>query len=174
MAWGTAPFINVTLGRSQFDGATRSNSVRLIELEGRASTAVTGDPFDGTFADRFRNNSDQPVNVAPGDVLKAGIAPDSTWVVPQIDATVNATSNVVSGRCYDTGASRNVVQVLLHRSGEERGWAMPNAEPDGSFSFDFVTDGDPFWTNVDVKTGDRITVRCMQAEGDWVQRVLFA
>jgi hypothetical protein len=173
-AWGTAPFISVTLDRSSFHGATRPGEVRLIELEGKASTAVLGDPFDGTFSDHFRDGSDEQVNVAPGDSLSADIAPDASWIVPDIDATASASTDVVSGRCYDTGASRQLVNVLLYRYGNEQGWALVHTEPDGSFSFDFrYGDGD-VWTNVNVKSGDRLVVRCMQAEGDWVQRVIFA
>ena len=174
VAWGTAPFISATLDRPWFTGATRSNAVRNIELEGKASAAVVGDPFDGTFRDRFRDGSDDPVNLAPGDSLTTDISPDAHWIVPDIDASVSVQSDVVSGRCFDTGSSAGLVQVLLHRSGKERGWALLDTEADGSFSFDFATDGDPFWTNANVRDGDRITVRCMQSEGDWVQRVLFA
>lgn len=173
-AWGTAPFISVALDRSSFHGAARSAEVKVIELEGKASTAVLTDPFDGTFSNRFRDDSDEPVNVAAGDSLNTDIAPDASWIVPEVDATVSANSDEVSGRCYDTGASRDLVQVLLHRSGKERGWALLDTAADGTFSFDFLTDDTPFWTNVDVQSGDRLTVRCMQAEGDWVQRVIFA
>ena len=173
-AWGTAPFISATLDRPWFSGATRANAVKHIELEGKASTTVVGDPFDGTFRDRFRDASDNPVNLAPGDSLMTDISVDAHWIAPDIDASVGVNSDVVSGRCYDTGSSARLVQVLLHRSGKERGWALLDTEADGTFSFDFQTDGDPFWTNADVRDGDRITVRCMQVEGDWVQRVLFA
>ncbi len=173
-AWGTAPFVNVTLGRSGFSGATRPNRTASVDLDQKAHGTAVGDPFQGRFRGQFLNDSAHTTSVAPGDSLTADIAMDAAWVVPAIDASVSAASDVVSGRCHDTGASSELVNVLLYRSGNQRGWALQDTEPDGSFSFNFLTGDGDFWTNVNVRTGDKLVVRCMQAEGDWVQRVIFA
>lgn len=172
-AWGTAPFVNVTLGRPGFNGMTRSGHIAHIDLTGKATGTAFGDPFNGAFAGQFRNEANELVDVTAGDSVVADIAPDSTWVVPNVEGTASASTDVVSGRCYDTGASRRLVNVLLNRSGRERGWALLDTEADGSFSFNFLTDEGDFWSNENVRNGDKIVIRCMQAEGDWVQLIVF-
>lgn len=84
-----------------------------------------------------------------------------------MQATADASSDTVSGMCQDTGASAHVAQVRLFRAGTQRGWAIVDVQPDGSFSLGFpeVIFPDP----TQIRSGDEILVSCMQAEGDWVQ-----
>ncbi len=93
-------------------------------------------------------------------------------IVPEIEATASAATNIVSGRCFDTGRSDRLVFLHLFRSGHERGWALEGTEEDGSFAIDMLADG--FRDSVNVKVGDRILVMCMQTGGDWVQRNIVA
>ncbi len=174
-AWATAPFVQITLDRSIFRGATRSGVTANVSI-GVADGTVVSDPFDGDFTGQFRDGASNPVNVEPGMILTTtNVSNDANWIVPDIDAAVSVATDEVSGRCYDTGAFAQIVNVTLTRSGVERGWALVYTEPDGIFSFNFrTTDYDPFWTNVNVRDGDRLTFRCMQDEGDWVQKILFA
>lgn len=172
-AWATAPFIQVTLDRSIFRGATRSGGTAQVSI-GVADGTAMGDPFDGEFTGQFRDNASNPVNVEPGMVLTSNVSPDANFIVPAIDASASVATDEVSGRCYDTGSSAQLVNVLLTRSGVQRGWALEYTEPDGSFAFNFLTDEDDFfWTNANIRHGDRLTFRCMQQEGDWVQKILL-
>jgi hypothetical protein len=174
-AWGTASFIQVTLGRSKVTGATRPNEIASVNLDSGGTATVAGGSFDGHFEGQFVDSGDDPVLVEAGDELSMStVAGDATWIVPEVEAAASASTDVVSGRCHDTGASEQLVNVLLYRHGNERGWALFSTEPDGTFAFNFLTHDGDFWTNVDVRSGDRLVVRCMQAEGDWVQRVIFA
>jgi hypothetical protein len=174
-AWATAPYVQVTLGRSIFRGATRSGGTANVSI-GVADGTVVGDSFDGEFLGQFRDGASDPIAVQPGmSLTTSNVSMDANWVVPGIDAAVSVATDEVSGRCYDTGASAHLVNVVLTRSGVERGWALVDTEVDGSFAFNFRTDTDDFfWTNVNVRNGDRLTFRCMQSEGDWVQKIEFA
>jgi len=177
-AMAITPYVTVTLGQARFSGATGAGRTANLTLADatthavKASASVVGGPSGGTFSGKFRNMVGNGVAVSPGDELSADIAPDADMIVPDIDATASAASNIVSGRCFDTGRSDRLVFLHLFRGGEERGWSLEGTEADGTFAIDMSADG--FRNPVNVKVGDRILVQCMQTGGDWVQRNIVA
>ena len=176
-AMAITPFVTVTLGKSQFTGATGAGQAAHLTLSDPTTHEVVatgsgiGDP-NGRFSARFRDEAGNPVPVSPGHELDGYVAPDADMIVPDINATASAATNIVSGRCFDTGRSNHTVFIHLYRYGHERGWALEDTEADGSFTIDFMADG--FRDTADVKAGDRILVQCMQTGGDWVQRNIVA
>jgi hypothetical protein len=177
-AMAITPYVTVTLGQARFSGATGAGRTANLTLADgtthavKASASVVGGPSGGTFSGKFRNTLGNGVAVSPGDELSADIAPDADMIVPDIQATASAATNIVSGRCFDTGRSNRLVFLHLFRGGDERGWSLEDTETDGSFAIDMSADG--FRDPVNVKVGDRILVMCMQTGGDWVQRNIVA
>jgi hypothetical protein len=176
-AMAITPFVTVTLGKSQFTGATGAGQAAHLTLsdatthEVEASGSAVGDP-NGRFSGRFRDAAGNRVPVSPGDELDGYVAPDADMIVPDIEATASAGTNTVSGRCFDTGRSDRTVFLQLFRSGHERGWVVESTDVDGNFAIDFMADG--FRDPANVKVGDKILVQCMQTGGDWVQRNIVA
>lgn len=170
-----APFLDVTLDKAEFSGATSANtSVRIAVRDGVTSalrstgTAITSDY--GGFGGRFRNSNGDAVALRAGDhVIAPSIASDADWIVPEIEGTANAATDVVSGRCSDAGTSAGDAFVFVYRTGIRRGYYFLNTEPDGSFVIDFreleyLPGSDP----ANLKSGDRINVRCYQTTGDTI------
>lgn len=177
-AGGMAPYVTVTLGKSRFSGATQTDQVALVALEDATTHEVlaadnpAGVPPFGEFDGRFRNQHGDPVPVMAGYQLITDIAPDADLIIPDVEATASAATNIVSGKCFDTGRSERTVFLHLFRSGHERGWVLEDTDEEGNFTIDFMEDG--FRDPANVKVGDRILVMCMQTEGDWVQRNIVA
>jgi hypothetical protein len=172
-ATGIAPFVTLTLGASHFDGAFRPNETALLTLSDPATMAVKasasdeGSPLDGAIHGRFRRPNGNGYQVVPGDAFTSNLSPDANWIVPNVEATAHPASDTVNGRCFDTGASADVAQIRLFRSGSQRGWAFVDTDADGFFTLDFpeVVFPDP----THIQSGDELLVSCMLAEGDWVQ-----
>lgn len=177
-AMAITPYLTVTLGQARFSGATATGQTAHLTLADptthvvEASASPVGGPSGGTFTGRFRDVLGNSVPVQPGDELDADVAPDADMIVPDIKASASAATNIVSGRCFDTGRSVRTVFLHLFRAGHERGWALEGTDDQGNFEIDMLADG--FREPVNVKVGDRILVACMQTSGDWVQRNIVA
>jgi hypothetical protein len=95
-AVGTAPFVNVEIGRAGVSGALRASTTRTISLYDasmhlKGTEKVTGDAYDGTFSTKFRDSHGHAVSVAVGDTVNATkISSDANLVVPSITATATA------------------------------------------------------------------------------------
>lgn len=170
---GTGPFVTVTLGSSRFSGATRPNqTAHLVMRDGTsfdvlAMGSAVSDASGGNFSGRFRDNEGHAVSISATDILSSDISPDIDWVVPDIEASASASTDVVSGRCFDAGTAGDLVQIRLSRAGQERGWAIEGTENDGSFAV--YMPGIGFPDPAVVKSGDKILISCMQSNADWVQ-----
>lgn len=177
-AGGIARYVTVTLGESRFSGATNAGQTANVALEDATTHEVlatanpTGAPPVGRFTARFKDVHGNRVPVAAGYELITDVAPGADMIVPDIEATASAATNIVSGRCFDTGRFDGTVFIHLFRSGHERGWVLEGTDEEGNFTIDFMEDG--FRDPANVKVGDRLLVMCMQTEGDWVQRNIVA
>ena len=177
--------IEVEIGGSHFGGwatpkqkvvATLSTNTgaaaNLLAAKGRGK--VFASPY-GSYDGNFRDSNGKKVKVAPGDVVSApSVASDAVWTVPQIDGTVDAASNVVTGYCSDNGTRLNIYAAFVYGSGFHTGagraWGTYDA--DGRFTVDFddpasatgVFDS----TAYDVQSGDIFEIDCFQTSGDYV------
>jgi hypothetical protein len=164
-----APFVAVTLGKPAFFGvgSPRANVAIYLGDSYGAIGHATGDQWGG-FGGKFHAEHGQLVSVAVGDHLTASIASDADWIVPDVDGSANKTTDVVTGKCWDTGTSGQFVEVIIMRSGHDRGHAWQGTEPDGTFTLDFQ-DPPGFSSPANIRSNDHITVACWQATGDKVQ-----
>lgn len=168
-----AALLRVTIGRAGFSGETRPyRDVEVILEKGaavrRGAGLAVGDDY-GTFSGQFRNAQGNLVAPAVGDRVRApSLASDADWIVPNVEATASAGTNVVSGRCFDAGTSADFVEVRVIRTGVWRGLGLGSTDQDGFFQFDFDGPESPFLHGANVKSGDRIDVYCLQDSGDWV------
>jgi hypothetical protein len=165
-----APFVAVTLGQAKFTGETDPGGNAKILLNGNASGSVTGGD-DGYFAGKFRKSNGTAVKVQAGDrVHSPSLASGADWIMPQIDGTASASTDVVSGRCYDSGTFSGTVSVDVYRTGRLRGTTSFGTESDGSFSVDMRRDvGDFFENPANIKPGNRVVIGCIQTTGDVAQ-----
>jgi hypothetical protein len=175
----TSPFVAITLGSSRFSGAGHAyDQVQITiadatTLDVKATGTALAHAAGGAFSGRFLDDQGERVAISAGDRMTANIASDADWIVPEVEGHANPSTDTVSGRCFDAGTALPFARVLLFRAGHERGDAWPNVAADGSFAFDF-TDGGFYVDPAVIKSGDRLVIMCMQAGGDWVQRVIFA
>lgn len=181
---GRAPMLRVTLGKARFTGETvarRSIKVILENASSGVRKAAGSDVANkyGEFSGRFRNTQGTLVPLAAGDRLRAPtLAADADWIVPNIEATANASTDVVTGRCFNAGTSARFVDVTVFRATATnplRGRFLGSTDSNGSFTIDFAH-GDPspfFHGPANVKSGDRIDVNCLQDTGDWVALRFF-
>ncbi len=174
-ALAVTPFVAITLGESTFSGATKAGQTAHLKLHDPATHAVkadddaVGDDSGGRFEGEFAAPDGASVPVSPGDELTADIAADANLIVPDVDGTASAETNIVSGRCFDTGRFTGTVFIELFRGGERSGWAFGEPDEGGNFAVDFLTDGTGFKDPADLEVGDDLLVRCQQTGGDWVQ-----
>ena len=172
-----APFLAVTLGTSKFSGETDPlGNVSVTVSNAKTGTgSATGGQY-GDFAGRLHKQNGNAYVIAPGDHVSApSLASDADWIVPQIDAAVDAATDVVNGRCYDSGTSAQTYFVDVYRTaGHLRGTTTSQTDPDGSFSVNMRTDvGDFFEKSANIKHGDKVVVGCIQTTGDVAQVELW-
>jgi hypothetical protein len=177
-ASGQAAFLTVTLGQSRFFGASRPDGLVEIELEDGLTSEVKAighaitDPWGG-FRGHFEDQDDR-IAVAPGDHLRApDLASDADWVVPKVNGTANAGTDVVRGRCFDAGTSAEFFQIrVMAPNGNLRGSAIGHAgsEP---FEVDFASNEPELgFDPANIRSGDTVSIGCQQTTGDWVQKVI--
>lgn len=173
---GYAPYLVVRLANSTFAGAYRPNQTAHVVVAGatldvKATGTATGSALDGTMRGHLLKASGKRYALQAGDQLSSDIAADAKWVVPAIDATADAATDTVSGKCWDSGVSARAVLVEVYRLGHSRGWGISSTESDGSFAL-WLANGDDFYVHpVDIHVGDRIVVSCFQNTGDVVEKV---
>jgi hypothetical protein len=168
-----APFLAVTLGTSKFSGETDPlENVSVTVSNARTGTgSATGGQY-GDFSGRLRKPNGNPYVIDPGDHVSApSLASDADWIVPKVDAAADAATDVVNGRCHDSGTSAQLYFVDVYRSpGHLRGTATRQTDSDGSFSINMRTDvGDFYEKPANIKHGDKVVVGCIQTTGDVAQ-----
>jgi hypothetical protein len=172
-AFAFYPTFGVTLGKSGFYGTTGGFGDVTATISGArdGQGTATGNGA-GDFQGVFSDSSGKPVVVSPGDRVTApAVASDADFVVPEIQGSVDKTTEVVSGKCFDTGTAANYVGVTVVRpGGHVRGASTWDIAPDGTFVADFSDFTNGFSTeHANIKTGDRIKVNCFQTTGDFAR-----
>lgn len=170
----TVPYFAVYLGKARFEGVTTpldSATVTVADstMTPKGSGSAASGPRVGSFAGKLRDAGGQLVTVAPGDFVSSSVSKDASFFVPQISATATAGDDHVWGQCELT-SSYNGVFVELYRNGRLLGAANEGMN-DGSFDFNFRH---VFPKPVNVMAGDKILVKCIQGEGDFAVKVIFA
>jgi hypothetical protein len=171
--YGTTAQVYVTVGKSILSGSINPGLTATVGLRDGSDVLIgvasgIGDEY-GYFSTAFRNGSAHAVALQSGDrVVGRTMASDLDWIVPEIEASADVASNMVTGACQDAGALSDLAIVSLRRTGHTRGLAFVTPEPDGSFEFDFDDPPGGFADPANVKHGDRLIVECMLDTGDWV------
>jgi hypothetical protein len=166
-----APYLVVTIGKSKFSGETDARGSMSVSVNGGAGTgSATGDRY-GDFSGQLRDSQGHAFAVSVGDHVQApSLASDADWIVPEIDGTADAATDVVSGKCFDTGTSAQAVEIIVWRTGRQVGWVDIGTDSDGTFSINMRTDVDDFMNNpANIKHGDKIVLGCTQNTGDVIQ-----
>jgi hypothetical protein len=177
---GMAPFVRVRLGESAFSGeANPGQSVKVtlrdgvtdaFKARGKAIGTEPGQITGGRrYSSEFRDDQGNPVAISVGDHLVApSIASDADWIVPNIEGTASAETDVVSGRCF--GSEQNETAIVdVYRSGDRRGRALINLGTDGTFERDMNEHEGLWYDPVNIKTGDQVVIECLMSTGDWVE-----
>jgi len=172
-AYAYYPQIGVTLGKPSFYGTTAgfSNVVASISGARHGTGSATSDGV-GTFSGIFRDASGHSISVSPGDHVSApAVASNADWIVPNIEGSADKTTEIVTGKCYDTGTSAGLVGVeVIRYGGHVRGASVWHTDADGSFVADFTSYTNGFSTDhANIKTGDRIKIDCIQTTGDFAR-----
>ncbi|MGZ8778251.1 MAG: hypothetical protein ACXWZ5_20660 [Mycobacterium sp.] len=169
---GWEPRLGVTLGTANFSGQADAFADIEVSLDGvrDANGTATADG-DGQFAGKLRDSSGRLVAVSPGDHVSApAVAPNADWIVPEIEGTADKATEIVAGRCHDTGTAAGYVRVWVIRpGGGVRGMDNWGTEADGSFQADFTDFGFFGSFSANIKAGDRIKIDCFQTTDDWAR-----
>ncbi|HUR16538.1 MAG TPA: hypothetical protein VMZ33_04590 [Candidatus Limnocylindrales bacterium] len=163
------PYVDVTIGSATVRGAARANGPVTVVLRRAGSfdvagTAVTtAGAYVGEFRTKFRDSNGNPVKVRVGDWITSDISPDVDFTVPNVVASADASTDLVTGQCPDYSM---FVEAVVMRSGYEDGdWDWP--EEGGSFELDLS------WP--DLQAGESVRAHCYRADpGDWVGRLIVA
>jgi hypothetical protein len=170
---GSAKFFGFAGHQQQFVATLSRDLTNTGSFTAIASGKATAYAMD--FQKFFRDANGNKVKVKAGDMVSAlGLASDAEWVVPQIEAAGNGSTEIVTGRCHDTGTSLGWyrITVINPSNGQARGSVSGWTASDGTFSVDFtdpsaspgvVTSSGP----VDVMSNDQLQVWCGQNSGDF-------
>ena len=163
------PYLDLTIGSAVVRGASRANAPVTVVLRRAgsndvAATAVTkASSLGGAFQTKFRNQNGKAVKVRAGDRVTSDVAPDEDWIVPNVTASADAASDIVTGTCP---ADSMFVHVTVVRNGYEdgrSGWP----EEDNTFNKDL--------TEQDIQAGEAVRASCFTLPlGDWVGRAIVA
>jgi hypothetical protein len=176
-----APYVEVILGTSGVNGAFRQGETANVQIQNptthavKATTSAVGDSLNGEFSAVLRDAGDHKYSIAPGDRLVSNISSDVNWVVPNVDGTASAATDMVSGHCYDAGSSAKLVEVWIYRNAKHFGPAIVDVDVTGYFEFNFhETTWDSYRNGAEVHSGDTVWLMCMQSGGDWVDKSFIA
>lgn len=183
--------LSSSYGDDQVWGRVRSLAAVEIDLADSGDTpkAVAygvGSYPNGYFSTEFGDDDGEPVVVLPGDKISAPtIASDAHFTVPNITASTNLTTDVVSGTCIPNGyyelnvygpqqgirAAAQRRALLRARPADTDGgrssYKSGYANGSGHFSKDLTSD-------MNLRAGDIVNLGCRLVTGDWVQRTVIA
>ena len=173
-AYGNAPSVTVTIGRSAISGwAQPYQAVRLVLRDGttgaRKAVAIAVTDEWGDYGATFRNAAGDEVPVAVGDrVVGLSMASDLHWHVLNIAATANVAANTVSGTC----GNQSGPEVDIYRRGREVGSSVfADVDDQGNFFVDFNGRSNMGFDPANIKHGDRVEVICPVTTGDFIRYV---
>jgi len=164
-----APEVDVSVGSAQVYVNAPAGAPVSVELRDGTTNALlaTGQPIND-YTYEFMNNG-HAVDVAAGErVVDTALWPDINWIVPVITATANVETDKVHGQCGDGSNMYGLINVEIHRTGQTRGSAWLDTDSSGSFHVSFRGHPDLGFDPANIKHGDRVSVGCILATGDWV------
>ncbi len=173
-AFVLVPFLVIGRGRAFVRGANWPGRTATINLFGRTlvlkATARANADYWGPFADYFRNQEGDNVNVAAGDFVDAPeIASDAHFVVPDVTVRAIAATDMVAGAC----PARLRFQIDVVRPGANvYGSFVGRATGTGAVRWDVRTTPDVDGRRIDLRTGDEVTLMCVLGTGDMVTRTV--
>ena len=95
-----APYVTVTLGKSDFYGEARMYSTATTTLTDVShaflASATSTIRFGQGFKATFRDADGKRHAVAPGDQLRSNVAADAAFIVPDIDISADAATDLNS------------------------------------------------------------------------------
>ena len=166
---GYAPIIALSVGRSEFAGASRPNGLLHVTLSQPQGTKVAAGNAIGSYQatdlnGQFADSDGEPYIVQGGEWLSApALGSGSHWRVPMVDGDANVANDTVSGTCFPNGR----YGVVVFGSGFEFGVVLGNAAGNG----DFVAD---LSDQMNVRRGDSVLIGCWTASGDEVDQSFAA
>ena len=172
--YATPAILTVRIGSARVVGTTRTGGHPTVvlkrgpALDVKAMANPTASPLNGDFTGQLRNQAGNKVNVRPGDLISSSIAADLMWIVPAIQATGDASTDHVTGRCHYDDPS----EVF---SGDLQIFAYHNGEfVNRSSITDYYDDDGYFDVEMEFQAGDQLIVRCGMFTGDWSERSFTA
>jgi hypothetical protein len=169
---GAAAVLVVTLGSARLVGGSGEPFANVqVNINGTHDGDWSGqsDVF-GEFSGRLRRPNGNLIPVQAGDHISApSVASDLDWIVPDLQISADAATDMVTGQCAGTTAV-----VTLHRAGRQRGFALMRPGSSDEFEFDF---SDPMASDyadgigadeANVKDGDSLRMECILETGDSV------
>jgi hypothetical protein len=177
---GVAPSLTATLGSSVVTGVSKPKATVKATLFNATTMAVRATAKgvanrSGGFSVRFLDSAGDKVAVKAGNRLRAtSVAADADWIVPGAQVAADVAGDIVTGRCRDAGTSARSYWVRVSAPGDSwRGEAIGSVDAKGYFEIDFadptMSEGGIFYEPADIRSGDTIELRCLQATGDWVR-----
>ena len=169
-----APYVVVTIGESDIEGVANHYATAQFQLKDGTTSEEKGSAtvslgLDQAIDGTFRDGSGDPVAVSPGDEVVSNVAADASFIVPDIQVTTDAATDIVSGRCSDAGRFTQSVHISVYRQGIRRGLSYTGTNPDGTFE-DHVANSHTWPNPAVLKSGDRVLVQCLLLNGDIVQK----
>jgi hypothetical protein len=160
-----APFVVLTLGQSDFAGASGPNKLAHLTLSADGGPVADGNGVgaygDSSFYGDFADDDGERYFLKGGEQFSAPVlGAASSWRVPQIAGKASLAEDTVSGKCFANG---RFVTLAQGPGGFGYGLGFGTAKADGSFTVD-LTD------QVDITKGFRVGILCYSAEGDEVSQ----
>jgi hypothetical protein len=170
--WATTPYFQIFLNDSRWSGfAIAESTPRILVDDGFTGRNTARAGADGSFAGVIHHGSNQTVSVQPGEDVRADVASDAEFTVPQITATVNSATDRVKGTCELNGTYAGAY-VQVYRGNDLLG-AGVGGDSTGAFKVDFGHEQVQV-AKVNIKPGDTIYAACLQGEGDRAIKVITA
>jgi len=160
-----APFVVMSLGQSDFAGASGPNKLAQLTLSRNGGVVARGNGVgaygDSSFYGDFADGDGERYFLKGGEQFSAPVlGAASSWRVPQIAGTANLAADSISGRCFSNG---RFVTLAQGSNGLGYGLGYGTAKADGTFTVDLSD-------QVDIGKGFRIGILCSSPEGDEVSQ----
>jgi hypothetical protein len=168
-----APSVSVTIGRSVVSGTSHPNSaVKIVLRDGtsglRIAVARAATDSYGSFSAVFLDGAGHPATVATGNRVDGRrVVSDMYFITPDITASADIASDIVTGNCPTRG---HIVEVEIYRSGNAIGGTSAQSDNAGDFSVWFGDEEGLGYRPANIRSGDRVVVTCSTRAGDFVTK----